>query len=127
MEGASAEFSSQVCPGDIVLAGANFGCGSSREQAATALKECGISAIVAQSFARIFYRNAVNLGLPVYESLRAYEVFDDGEKAVLDVSEHTMTASDGSKKAELMALAPHLEEILKSGGLLPHIRKKLNG
>jgi len=125
MEGASTEFSSEVGPGDIVLAGANFGCGSSREQAVTALKESGISAVVAQSFARIFYRNAINLGLPVYESVRAYEVFDDGEMAVLDASDHIIAATDGSKKAELKVLAPHIEEILKNGGLLPHIRRKL--
>src|SRR5512137_1916542 len=73
MEGASKDFAKNVSKGDIVLAGLNFGCGSSREQAAIALKHAGIAAIIAKSFARIFYRNAINLGLPVLKSEDAFD------------------------------------------------------
>ena len=86
MEGANKEFASGVKKGDIIVAGANFGCGSSREQAVIALKHAGVSAVVAKSFARIFYRNAINLGLPVVTSKEAVDSVRDGEIAVLDLT-----------------------------------------
>ena len=79
MEGLSGAFARDVRPGDIIVAGMQFGCGSSREQAVIALKSAGVSAVVAKSFARIFYRNAVNLGLPVLVSADASETFEDAQ------------------------------------------------
>lgn len=125
MEGANGEFASKVQPGDIVLAGRNFGCGSSREQAVTALKYAGVSAVVARSYARIFYRNAVNLGLPAYESSEAYDVFEDGDSAVLCASENLLRSADGSKEARLEELPEHIRDILDRGGFLGHIRAKM--
>lgn len=126
MEGVDAEFARSVVEGDVVLAGRNFGCGSSREQAVTALKGCGVCAVVAISFARIFYRNAINLGLPVYESPEACGVFEGGESVMLDESACLLSSADGSKKAALVGLPPHLKEVLDSGGLLPYIRDKMS-
>jgi len=96
LEGAREEFAGTVRAGDIVLAGGNFGCGSSREQAVTALAHSGVSAVVARSFARIFYRNAVNLGLYPFVSEDAYDLFEDGEQAVIDLEAGTLTSEDGS-------------------------------
>ncbi|UCE92365.1 MAG: 3-isopropylmalate dehydratase small subunit [Methanobacteriota archaeon] len=126
MEGLGVNFARSVAEGDIVIAGRNFGCGSSREQAVTALKGCGVSAVVAASFARIFYRNAVNLGLPVYESPEAYRTFDSGDNAKIDHEDNLICSADGSKEAALVPLPTHLKEVLDSGGLLPHIRSKLH-
>jgi 3-isopropylmalate/(R)-2-methylmalate dehydratase small subunit len=125
MEGASREFASKVCKGDIIVAGKNFGCGSSREQAVIALKHAGVSAVVAKSFARIFYRNAINLGLPVVESEDAREVFSDGTAAVLDMDSLRFVSEDGARSAKLKEIPAHARRILDQGGLIPHIRARL--
>jgi len=125
MEGLSSGFASEVKPGDIIVAGSNFGCGSSREQAVIALRSSGVSAIVAASFARIFYRNAVNLGLHVFVSGDAQKVFEDGDRASLDPESLTMTSAGGSKKASIEPVPEHVTSILRSGGLVPHIRSRL--
>lgn len=124
MEGVSKDFSKKVSKGDIIVAGKNFGCGSSREQAVIALKHAGVSAVVAQSFARIFYRNAINLGLPVIVSPDAYDRFVDGDRATIDLRGLTMTAS-GGRTSRLDPLPEHLRKILDSGGLVPYIRSRL--
>ena len=126
MEGVSAEFAGRVREGDIILADANFGCGSSREQAVIALKACGIRAIVATSFARIFYRNAINLGMKVYESPEAWKVFDDGEEAMIEAAEGWLTSVDGSRKASLSEMPHHLKDIARDGGLVPHIKRRFS-
>lgn len=125
MEGVSKSFASEVHKGDIVLAGMNFGCGSSREQAVTALKQSGVSCVVAQSFARIFYRNAVNLGLIALESEEAQAVFEDGDNAVLRIDESILESADGTKKAILKEMPARAMDIIRSGGLVPHIKAKL--
>jgi 3-isopropylmalate/(R)-2-methylmalate dehydratase small subunit len=129
MEGASKEFSSQVGVGDIVLAGRNFGCGSSREQAVTALVHSGISCIVARSYARIFYRNAVNLGLPVFESDEAYGAFTDGEVAVIetDLKSPSLSTAGCAHQVMLSAIPHHAARILESGGLVPYVKARLEG
>lgn len=125
MEGVSASFAKEVRPGDIIVAGRNFGCGSSREQAVAALKAAGVSAVVAASFARIFYRNAVNLGLPVLVSQDACEVFEDGTVVRLDPEARSMLSADGSRKADLEAIPTHVSSILSEGGLIPHLKKRI--
>ena len=125
MEGASKDFSAGASEGDIIVAGRNFGCGSSREQAVIALKRSGIQAIVARSFARIFYRNAINLGLRVIVSGTADSVFKDGDSAVLEVEAGTLASIDGSKMAALDRIPEHVRVILDHGGLIPHIKAKL--
>jgi len=125
MEGANKEFASGVKKGDIIVAGANFGCGSSREQAVTVLKHAGVSAVVAKSFARIFYRNAINLGLPVVTSSDAANSLRDGEVAVLDLTSSSLTTEDGRVTVTLEPIPQHVKKILDSGGLVPYIKAKL--
>ncbi len=126
MEGASREFAAAVRKGDIIVAGRNFGCGSSREQAVTALKSAGVSAVVAKSFARIFYRNAINLGMLVLESEEAYDNFSDGDIAVVDLDSRFLSSTDGSKKALTKEIPPNAMEILVCGGLMPYIKRRIN-
>ena len=125
MEGANKEFASGVKKGDIIVAGANFGCGSSREQAVMALKHAGVFAIVAKSFARIFYRNAINLGLPVVTSTDAVSSLRDGEIAILDLTSSSLTTEDGRETVNLEPIPQHVKKILDSGGLVPYIKAKL--
>ncbi|MEW5748641.1 MAG: 3-isopropylmalate dehydratase [Candidatus Thermoplasmatota archaeon] len=127
MEGLSERFAEEVRPGDIIVAGSNFGCGSSREQAVVALKAAGVSAVVARSFARIFYRNAVNLGLMVLVSEAACEAFADGERARVDIGELAIMSDDGSRKADIEEVPGHVAAILRSGGLVPHLRARIGG
>jgi 3-isopropylmalate dehydratase small subunit len=125
MEGANKNFAAGVKEGDIIVAGKNFGCGSSREQAVIALKRSGVQAVIARSFARIFYRNAINLGVPVIVSETADSVFKDGDSAVLEVETGTLDSIDGSKKAVLDKIPDHVRSILDHGGLIPHLKAKL--
>src|SRR5512137_1736988 len=123
MEGVNREFAKNVSKGDIIIAGRNFGCGSSREQAAIALKHAGVAVIVAKSFARIFYRNAVNLGLPVIVSEDAFDVFSEGEHVT--VEDDHLVSSDGRRSADLEPIPGHIRKILDEGGLVPFIKAKL--
>lgn len=125
MEGIHSDFSKRVNHGDIIVAGRNFGCGSSREQAVTALKSCGVRAIVAETFARIFYRNSITLGLPVYESRDACRLFEDGDEVVIDSTSTVLSSADGSKRAALAPIPPRLKEVLDSGGLLNSLKKEV--
>ena len=125
MEGANKDFAAGVRQGDIIVAGANFGCGSSREQAVTALKHSGVEAVVARSFARIFYRNAINLGLLVVASPNAANVFQDGDVVSLDLAGHRLVSSKGDRSADLEPVPAHVKKILDEGGLVPFIKKKL--
>ncbi len=124
MEGASKEFARNVSAGDIIVAGKNFGCGSSREQAVIALKHAGVSVVIAESFARIFYRNAVNLGLPVMLSQDAHEELEDGDRVEVDLEELTVKGR-GRRTSSLEPLPVHLREILDCGGLVPYIKGRL--
>jgi 3-isopropylmalate/(R)-2-methylmalate dehydratase small subunit len=125
MEGIDKEFSKKVSRGDIIVAGRNFGCGSSREQAVIALKTAGVSAVVAKSFARIFYRNAVNLGLPVVVSSTASEVVRGGATVVLDIDAGRLSSEGGSKIASVEPVPPHVKRILDAGGLVPYLKLRL--
>ncbi len=124
MEGLSESFAKEVVHGDIIVAGRNFGCGSSREQAVMALKRAGIAAIVARSYARIFYRNSINLGLHVFESDDAYDAFPDGARVSLDPIGHALISLDGAKTAQLKEIPHHARKILDSGGLVPHLKER---
>ncbi len=105
--------------GTVIIAGKNFGCGSSREQAAVALREAGVACIIAPSFARIFFRNAINLGLPLAEADLCCQ---DGERVVVDFSDGKVTA--GGTSVDIPPLSPRMLEILESGGLIGHWRKQ---
>lgn len=119
MEGLDPRFASKVRKGDVIVAGRNFGCGSSREQAPLALKEAGVEAVVAKSFARIFYRNAINVGLPVIEAdVRCKE----GDVLEIDLREGTVKVGDTLFQGVM--LPDFLMEILEDGGLVAHRRRE---
>ncbi len=116
------EFGKNVKEGDIVVAGVNFGCGSSREHAPLALKTLGIGAVVAASFARIFYRNAFNIGLPVVLCTDAYEKLADSAEVALDLDNGIIETSDGTRLQTEMI--PHLMmKLVKAGGLVQYIKE----
>jgi methanogen homoaconitase small subunit len=114
------EFATAVKTGDILVGGENFGCGSSREYAVAALKKLGIGGVVAKSFARIFFRNCINLGLPVLESADAVGLVCDGDAVTLDLGAGLLRAPGGD--AHLRPLAPFAQELLSAGGVVAFLR-----
>lgn len=123
MEDADREFPKKVRPGDILVAGKNFGCGSSREHAPIAIKAAGIRAVIAKSYARIFYRNAFNIGLPIFES--DLEGVGEGDEVEIDAGRGVI--KDITKGGEFMAapIPPFMQELLSAGGLIEWTKKKL--
>jgi 3-isopropylmalate/(R)-2-methylmalate dehydratase small subunit len=123
LEGVRPDFAGTVQPGDIVVAGRNFGAGSSREQAAEALKHLGVAAVLAQSFAGIFYRNAINLGLP---ALVCPDISDlaDGVAVSLDLEAGRLTLTETGETVALEPLPENLKPLLADGGLIPHLKKR---
>ena len=123
MEGLDPDFKSKVSEGDFILGGSNFGCGSSREHAPIAIKGCGISAVIAESFARIFYRNATNVGVPLLEAPGISALIEDGEEIEVDM-ENGIIISEKGKEIEFKKLPPFMLEILESGGLINYLKEK---
>ncbi len=115
------DFAKAVQPGDVLVGGENFGCGSSREYAVAALKKHGVGAIVATSFARIFFRNCVNLGIPVIESSDAAALAKDGDQVELDLAAGVFRTPHGH--ARLRPPAPFAQEILQAGGVVAYLRE----
>lgn len=122
MEGIDPQFSRKVKKGDIIVAGKNFGCGSSREQAPLALKHAGISCVVAESFARIFFRNAINVGLPIIE---AKIDCDEGDTIEVDLEKGMVKNTANGKTYPGTKLPGFLREILADGGLVEHRKAKV--
>jgi 3-isopropylmalate/(R)-2-methylmalate dehydratase small subunit len=123
MEDIDAEFVNKVKNGDIIIGGKNFGCGSSREHAPIAIKASGISCVVAESFARIFYRNAINIGLPIVESAEAARMIQDGDEVSIDFYKGEIVI-DG-KVYTVPAFPPFIQKIISAGGLLCSIKSQL--
>ncbi|WP_405267443.1 3-isopropylmalate dehydratase small subunit [Methanobrevibacter sp.] len=123
MEGLDPDFNKKCKRGDFIVAGTNFGCGSSREHAPIALKGVGVSAVIAESFARIFYRNATNVGVPLLEAPGISELIEDGDEIEVDMDEGTITASNG-EKITFKKLPPFMLEILEQGGLIEYLKNK---
>lgn len=121
MEDIDTTFAAAVMPGDVIVAGRNFGCGSSREQAPLVLKELGVGAVVAESFARIFYRNAINVGLPVVVCPAAMQL-SSGDEVEIDLREG-MLRSEGLE-ADFPPLPPKLLDILERGGLVAALKER---
>ncbi|MEA2038822.1 MAG: 3-isopropylmalate dehydratase small subunit [Thermodesulfobacteriota bacterium] len=119
------DFARTVQPGDIIIAGINFGCGSSREHAPLAIKAAGISVIIAKSFARIFYRNAFNIGLPILESTEAADAFSEGDDVSVDLSSGEIADPDGARRFFAKPIPEFMREIIDAGGLVDYIRKKM--
>jgi len=119
MEDIDPDFKSKITAGDIIVAGKNFGCGSSREHAPIVLKESGVSLIIAESFARIFYRNAINIGLAIIESPEAACEINEGDTISVDFENGIITnKSQDSKQYTVAAFPPFLQNIIKAGGLV---------
>ncbi len=123
LEDLDPDFAQKVEPGDFIVAGRNFGCGSSREQAASCLKYAGIEAVIARSFARIFFRNAVNQGLPVIQSNEAADALETGDRISVDLKQGVIETSQGLFR--FVPLPDFVLEVLKEGGLIPFTRKKV--
>ena len=121
-ESLNADFASEVRPGDFVVADENFGCGSSREQAPSVLKALGVKAVVAKSFARIFYRSSINIGLPLIVCKDFYDNVKDGDEMEMDMAAGTITS--GGKTYECTKLPEKMQEILNQGGLLASLDKE---
>jgi len=124
LEGIDPEFPKKIGQGDIIVAGMNFGCGSSREQAAECLKGAGIACVIAGSFARIFFRNAINIGLPVVESREAWDVVETGDSIAVDFGAGIIQTRKGSFR--FPPLPPMIMEILEAGGLIEQVKKKIS-
>ena len=124
MEDLDAGFVEKVQPGDILVAEENFGCGSSREHAPIAIKAAGVSVIVAKSFARIFYRNAINTGLPIMESAEAVDAIRDGDEIVVDADHGTITDVTTGATFQAQPFPDFVKSIIEKGGLIPSIREK---
>lgn len=125
LEDLDPDFTKKVKKGDIIVAGKYFGCGSSREQAVTCLKEAGISVIIAQSFARIYYRNCINSGLPPLV-LDDTSEFSDGDEIAIDVETGKIENYTSGKTYTVTPLPPFVMEIISDGGLIPHLKKILS-
>jgi len=125
MEGIDPEFSTRVKAGDIIVADTNFGCGSSREVAPIAIKGAGVSAVIAKSFARIFYRNAINIGLPILECPEAVDAIAAGDEIEIDPAAgaiRNVTKGTSFKAAEF---PPFMRSLIEAGGLIPYVERRL--
>ncbi len=124
MEDIDPDFKNKIKKGDIIVADTNFGCGSSREHAPIAIKASGISCVIAKSFARIFYRNAFNTGLPILESEEAVEGIKDGDEISVDLSTGEIINLSTGKTFKAAPIPPFMQAIIRDGGLMPHIMKR---
>nr|WP_297282682.1 3-isopropylmalate dehydratase small subunit [uncultured Agathobaculum sp.] len=124
MEDIDAEFVKKMQPGDIVVATRNFGCGSSREHAPLVLKENGVSCVIAASFARIFYRNAINIGLPILECEAAANGIEDGDTVSVNFDTGVITNETKGETYQAAAFPPFIQSIIQAGGLLKSLKER---
>jgi 3-isopropylmalate/(R)-2-methylmalate dehydratase small subunit len=124
MEDADPEFMKKMKPGDILVGGENFGCGSSREHAPIAIKAAGIACVVARSFARIFYRNSFNMGLPIFESRELWGLVDNGSEIEVDADAGLIRiVGSAAGPLQIPSVPPFMQELIADGGLMAHIAK----
>lgn len=125
MEDADGEFAAKVSPGDMIVGGKNFGCGSSREHAPLAIKTAGVSCVVAKSFARIFYRNSFNIGLPIFESAEASDGIETGDEIEIDSEKGEIKNVTKVEEYRAAPIPPFMEELVKAGGLMEYVKNRL--
>jgi 3-isopropylmalate/(R)-2-methylmalate dehydratase small subunit len=125
LEDLDANFVKKTKPGDLIVADTNFGCGSSREVAAVALKGAGVSGVVAKSFARIFYRNCINTGLPIFECPEGVDGINDGDTITVDASNGLIRNESTGKEYKATQLPEFMQDLIKMGGLLRYVEKRL--
>lgn len=126
METLDPNFSKKAKQGDIMVAGKNFGCGSSREHAPISIKGLGVSCVIARTFARIFYRNAINIGLPILECPEASERIEEGDELEVDLESGKIMNLSKGETYSAAPFPPFMQEIIKAGGLMPYVAKQLN-
>jgi 3-isopropylmalate/(R)-2-methylmalate dehydratase small subunit len=125
MEDIDADFLNKVQPGDIMMATTNFGCGSSREHAPLAIKAAGVSCVIAASFARIFFRNAINIGLPLLESPEAVSGTSTGDTLEVDLEKGKIKNTTSGRTFTARAYPPFMSELISAGGLIEYTKKRL--
>ncbi len=125
MEDIDPDFVNRIASGDIIVAGKNFGCGSSREHAPIAIKYAEIAAIIAGSFARIFYRNAFNMGLPILESPEAAAAIETGEELEVNLVKGTIFNRSKKQSYQAEPIPDFMQKLLKAGGLMPYVQQKI--
>ena len=124
MEDADKDFAKRVKPGDIIVAGRNFGCGSSREHAPIAIKAAGVACVIADSFARIFSRNSINIGLPIVESPEASKDIKKGDTVSVDMAKGVIRNITRKKIYKFEKYPPFMQKIIKAGGLMQQLKKR---
>lgn len=125
MEDADPAFTSKVGKGDLIVAGKNFGCGSSREHAPISIKAAGVSCVIAASFARIFYRNAINIGLPILESTEASKNIAEGDQLEVDLDTGKIANLTKNETYQATAFPPFMQELINTGGLIEYVKKRI--
>ena len=125
MEDIDASFATTVKPGDIMVGGANFGCGSSREHAPISIRACGVRCVIAASFARIFYRNAINIGFPILECPEAAAAINNGDTVSVDFATGKIVDETTGETFQAVALPPFIEKIVEHKGLLPYLKARM--
>jgi len=125
MEDADRDFPSKVKQGDMIIAQSNFGCGSSREHAPIAIKAAGIQAVIAKSFARIFYRNSFNIGLPIFESDDAADKISEGDEIEVDADNGVIRNITRDEEYTAKPIPPFMQELISAGGLIEWTKKRL--
>lgn len=126
MEDADPTFAEKVKEGDIIIGGKNFGCGSSREHAPLAIKAAGVQVVIAESYARIFYRNALNIGMPILECPEAVAGIDKGDEVEVDLETGRIDNKTKNTTFQARPFPPFMQELIKAGGLISYVKEKMN-
>lgn len=126
MEDADPEFVNKMTGGDLIVADKNFGCGSSREHAPISIKAAGVSAVVAKSFARIFYRNSFNMGLPIFESPEAVDQISEGDEVEIEMETGLIRNRTTGKEYQAVPIPPFMRELIDAGGLMAYVKGKIS-
>lgn len=125
MSGIDIDFYNKISQQDIIVAGKNFGCGSSREHAPLSIKYCGISCIIALSFSRIFYRNAINIGLPIFLCEKVSSI-TQGDNITVDIKIGRIKNNTSGQEYDTVTFPPFIQELIKEGGLIEYVNKHIN-
>lgn len=125
MEGIDPDFVKKMRPGDLIVADSNFGCGSSREHAPIAIQAAGVSCVIARSFARIFYRNAINIGLPILEVPEAYAELNEGDTLDIDFDTGVISNLQRGKTYRSMPYPEFMQQLIASGGLMAWVKERM--
>lgn len=125
MEDADPDFVKKMQPGDMIVAGKNFGCGSSREHAPIAIKAAGVSCVIAASFARIFFRNAFNMGLPILECAEAAAAISTGDRVEADLDRGIVINHTRNETYQAQQVPPFMQRLVQAGGLIPYVREQM--